>query len=317
MPTTTAPERVGTDDNSLPMIELDAAAFDPWRIQTVRHGLAMHPLLQPAALVGLGERLEARGSIRTHGNDATAGTPFGDAPRMHPNRRSAAETLSAVADAQAWMSLLNVQVDPVYRELVGSVLDDVQPRIERKDPGMCHRAGWIFVSSPNTVTPFHFDEEHNFILQIHGCKRIHVWDPDDEVVASEHARDRFHHRHQRDLLRWSEEFRARAHVFDLKPGDGAYMPSTSPHMVENGDNASVTASFTYYTDATRRNALLHKAHSMMRDVGIIPAPVGKRPLFDAMAHAGIATMLGCRRIATGLSGAREPNRRARFTLVGP
>src|SRR3546814_15209426 len=88
---------------------------------------------------------------------------------------------------------------------------------------MCHRGGWIFITSPNTVTPFHFDKEHNFILQIHGRKRIYVWDHRDTVVASEHSRALFHLSNERYLLRWREEFRERARVFDLEPGQGAYM----------------------------------------------------------------------------------------------
>ncbi|GAA3923138.1 cupin-like domain-containing protein [Luteimonas lutimaris] len=298
-----------------PLIEFDDATFDPWRVQTVRHHLCAHPLLQLPALAGLGERLEARGSIRTHDGSATAGTPFGEAPALHPNRKGAAGTLADVAKANAWMSLLNVQVDPTYRELVGTVLDSIQGQVERHDPGMSHRSGWIFVTSPNAVTPFHFDKEHNFILQVHGRKRIYVWDPDDTVVASEHARDRFHHHHDRHLLQWREEFRARAHVFDVGPGEGAYMPSTAPHLVENGDGPSVTASFTYYTRSTRRDALLHKAHSILREAGVPPPPVGRHPWFDAMTHAGISASVGVRRIATTLAGRPELSRRARFALV--
>ena len=30
--------------------------------------------------------------------------------------------------------------------------------------------GFIFVSSPNSVTPYHFDPEHNILLQIRGSK---------------------------------------------------------------------------------------------------------------------------------------------------
>ena len=183
------------------------------------------------------------------------------------------------------MSLLNVQIDPIYRELVGTVLDSVQPQVERHDPGMCHRGGWIFVSSPNTVTPFHFDKEHNFILQIHGHKRIYVWDHRDRGGQRARARP-FHLDHERDLLHWRDEFRERAHVFDLQPGQGAYMPSTSPHMVENGDNPSITASFTYYTDATRRDALLHAAHSMMRSAGSPRRRSARRRRCDAVTHAG-------------------------------
>lgn len=282
------------------LIEFDTAAFDPWRIQPVRHHLCEHPLLQPDALVELGARLEARGSVRSHGNDAKAGTPFNSAPDMFPNAKSAADTLRSLRDAKAWTSLLNVQGDAVYRALVAEVLDSVQPQVEARDPGMCHRAGWIFVTSPRTVTPFHFDKEHNFILQIHGRKRVYVWDHRDTVVASEHARDLFHLSHERYLLRWRDEFRARAQVFDLEPGQGAYMPSTSPHMVENGDEPSVTTSFTYYTDATRRDSLLHRAHALIRRTGITPPPVGRRPMFDALTHAIARPLRGSAWAADGV-----------------
>lgn len=282
------------------LIEFDAATFDPWRIQPVRHRLCDHPLLHPDALVELGARLEARGSIRTHGSDAKAGTPFNSAPDMFPNAKSAADTLRSLRDARAWMSLLNVQADEVYRALVAEVLDSVQPQVEARDPGMCYRAGWIFVSSPRTVTPFHFDKEHNFILQIHGRKRVYVWDHRDTVVASEHARDLFHLSHERYLLRWRDEFRARAQVFDLEPGQGAYMPSTSPHMVENGDEPSITTSFTYYTDATRRDSLLHRAHALIRRIGITPPAVGRSPAFDALTQAIARPLRGSAWAADGV-----------------
>jgi len=64
------------------------------------------------------------------------------------------------------------------------------------------------------------------------------------VVISERAREAFHATQPRDLIKWQHEFKERAHQFDLEPGHGAYLPSTSPHMVENGSDPSVTASFT-------------------------------------------------------------------------
>src|SRR3546814_15678645 len=95
----------------------------------------------------------------------------------------------------------------------------------------------------------------------------------------------------RYLLRWREEFRERARVFDLEPGQGAYMPSTSPHMVENGSEPSITASFTYYTDATRRDALLHRSHSLMRKLKVTPPAVKHASLFYTTIHAIAARML--------------------------
>ncbi|MCE5234136.1 MAG: cupin-like domain-containing protein [Mizugakiibacter sp.] len=296
-------------------LQVDWAAFDPWRIQAVRHRLGDHPLMQFGQLVELGRRLDGRGQVRTHSDRATAGTPFNDAPSLHPNARSAVDTLRSIRDARAWMSLLNVQTDPTYRRLVDAVLDEARAHLDRLDPGMHHRAGWIFISSPHAVTPFHIDKEHNFILQLQGRKRVYVWDHRDTVAVSERARGRFHRLHERDLIQWREELRERARVFDLEPGQGAYMPSTSPHMVENGDAPSVTMSFTYLTDATRRDARLHAIRDWMHRGGIAPPPVGSRPLFDRAIFAGSCALLGARRTAQRLLGRKVAPERAPYAAA--
>ncbi|HEX3759258.1 MAG TPA: cupin-like domain-containing protein [Kofleriaceae bacterium] len=271
-----------------PRIQLDPGSFEPWQIQAVRHALSEHPLLQIDALVELGRRQQQRKLVRTHSSAATAGTSFADAPSLHPNRNDAATTLADIERAGAWMSLLNVQADPIYRRLVDEVLDEVRPIVERRDPGMCYRAGWIFVSSPRTVTPFHMDHEHNFILQIRGTKRLYTWDPFDREVVSERAQELFHDQHSRELVVWSEAWRARARVFELEPGLGGYMPSTTPHLVENGDGPSITMSFTYYTDATRQRELLYRGNAQLRRLGLEPRPVGASPGRDRVKHAVIA-----------------------------
>lgn len=275
-------------------VSLDADAFDPWRIGEVRHRLGDHPLLRIDALIALAQRLEARRLVRTHSDAATAGSSFADAPRQHPNRRGAAETLSDVANAHAWMSLLNVQSDPVYRGLVDEVLDALRPTIERRDPGLCYRGGWIFVSSPGAITPFHIDHEHNVILQIAGRKRLYVWDPFDREVVSEQAQERFHDAHSREGVVWDERFRARARIFELEPGQGGYMPSTAPHMVENGDAPSITVSFTYYTDATRRRELLYRGNAKLRRLGLAPSPVGASAFRDGAKAALLSVGTGIR-----------------------
>jgi hypothetical protein len=283
-----------------PRIHIDQATFDPWKIQALTHALSEHPLLQIDALVELGKRQQERKLVRTHSADATAGTSFADAPNLHPNQQSAVATLSDIAKARAWMSLLNVQADPIYRAFIDEVLGEVRPIVDQRDPGMCYRAGWIFVSSPNAVTPFHIDHEHNFILQIRGTKRLYTWDPFDRVVVSERAQELFHDRHSRELVTWSDAWRARARVFELAPGLGGYMPSTTPHMVENGPEPSITISFTYYTDATRRRELIYRGNARLRGLGIDPAPVGTAPGRDRIKAA----------VLSGYSLARNRVRRA-------
>jgi hypothetical protein len=257
--------------------------------------LVGHPLFEADSLAALGQRLEARHCVRTHSDAATAGTSFAQAPQIHPSALPVASALRDVAQAKAWMSLLNVQSDATYRSLVDQVFDALAPMVNARDPGLCYRGGWIFVTSPHAVTPFHMDKEHNFILQINGSKTLYVWDPDDTEVLAEAARDLFHATHSRDLVQWQDSYRARAHRFELQPGMGAYMPSTSPHLVENGDGPSVTASFTYYTHATRRDALLHTLHHRLRERGASPRPVGDRPWLDEVAYAACRTAVTTKR----------------------
>lgn len=295
-----------------PLIELDWNNFHPWKVAAVRHKLSDHPLLQLDQLIELSKRLEERGRVRTHASSATAGTPFNQAPAIHPNSSSAADTLKRIRDAKAWLSLLNVQTDATYRGLVDQVLDSVQPLVEAKDPNMSYRGGWIFITSPNTVTPFHIDKEHNFILQIQGRKTIYVWEPDDEIVVSEKARDRFHALHDRDLIVWKEEFRKRAHRFEVGPGDGAYMPSTAPHLVEVGDEPSVTMSFTYYTESTRRQSMLHYARGHLAARGIALPHVGNSELLDRLVYMSATPVRATLRAARRLAGQPVVTERAKY-----
>ncbi|WP_407170704.1 cupin-like domain-containing protein [Bradyrhizobium sp. ORS 111] len=288
--------------NPASLIELDWAHFDPWAVMPVTHRISDHPRLQIEELVELAKRLESKGRIRAHTNAAEAGTSFSNAPDLHPVKQPLVRTMEHIAAAQAWMSLLNVQTDPLYRELVDEVLDSVRPNVELKDPGMSYRGGWIFVSSPKTVTPFHVDKEHNFILQIKGQKTIYVWEPDDLRVVSDRARDRFHSRHDRSLITWREEFRKLAHCFKVGPGQGAYMPSTSPHLVEVGDEPSITVSFTYYTDSTRRDSLIHKIRGRLSELGVdIPSGQGKSVVNNGLYLSARAARAATRAVyrATG------------------
>jgi hypothetical protein len=285
-----------------PLIEFDTAAFDPLRIMAVRHRLMDHPLLQLPKLLELGRRLNAKGSVRTHNDQASAATDFTHAPDTHKTRLSVEETIRRIEEAQAWLALHNVQQDPEYRTLVDEVLDDVRPRVEAKDPGMGYRAGWIFITSPNAVTPYHMDHEHNFILQVHGRKTLNVWEPLDREVVTERSLELFHAKWSRELVTYDERFQPRARVFQLEPGLGGYMPLTSPHWVKNGDNVSVTVSFTYYTDLTRRLETLYRGNYTLRARGLAPAPVGRTPARDAVKHLAFRGYLDAQRLGRRLLG---------------
>lgn len=226
--------------------------------------------------------MAARSQVRFHGATTTAASSFQTAPDQHKTGMTALETVKNIGSAGSWVSFLNVQTDPEYRALVTDVLDRMRPLVEPRDPGMYGYAGWIFLTSPGVVTPYHMDRENNFILQIRGRKTIHVWDPNERSVISPLVREEFNTFRSREKATYKDEFLPYARVFDAKPGDGAYMPSNGPHWVKNGDAISITASFTYYTRGTKRYELLCRANSALRRLGLNPRAPGDSRLRDGV-----------------------------------
>ena len=263
-------------------------------------------MLQLDRLLPFAQRHEKRGLVRSHSDQAKAGSSFHDAPDEHPNPWDATRTLEDIENAHAWVSLLNIQADPEYRKLIDEILDELRPVVTARDPGMCYRAGWIFISSPGAVTPFHMDQEHNFIMQIRGNKRLYVWDPFDRSIVSERGQELFHAKYSRELVTWREEFLAKAIKFDLAPGLGGYMPQTAPHLVENGAGASITVSFTYQTDATCKRARVYRGNHRIRSLGLTPTPVGVSPLRDSVTSAVMRGLAGARRMTLRARGLPTP-----------
>lgn len=280
-------------DIDTPTIAMDWNTFDPWRITPFTHTFTDHALLQRDELIALGKRCRGTNRWYTFNNDARPDTDFDAAASLYPSARSAVDSIRAIDDAQAWVLLRHIQIDPTYRALVNLAFDPIVPLIENKDPGVYFRAGWIFCASPKTFTPFHIDRSHVFLLQVSGTKTVYVWDAQDREVVDDRARDCFHARHDLSRTRWEDRFRTRAHVFRLAPGMGVYMPLTSPHMVETGDESSTTVSFTYNTLATRRIARVHVMRETLLRFGLPVPPYGASRLFDSVANLVSTAMIAC------------------------
>ena len=88
-------------------------------------------------------------------------------------------------EANAWLTLLNIEDDPEYAALMNSALDQLEPGMVDRQGHMRNRVGFIFVSSPNSVTPAHFDIEHSLLMQVSGSKTV-------SFGHFEHERDRRH-----------------------------------------------------------------------------------------------------------------------------
>jgi hypothetical protein len=138
----------------------------PEKVHKLRHNLSGHPLLTLPAMVELATRLRPE-HVEHNQGDLPIGIAPGDVPAP---RLSVAETIRSIEQNGSWMALKFIENAPEYRELMEFALREVEPAIRDKTGPMLNLESFIFVSAPGAVTPFHFDPEHNILVQIRGHK---------------------------------------------------------------------------------------------------------------------------------------------------
>src|SRR5215510_5801327 len=218
----------------------------------IRHHLAGHPLFSLRRLIELANRLPEE-KVKYSRADISVDAGLYGGPRTGLSIR---ETIQRIEECRSWMVINNVELDPEYRQLLDRCLDEIQFFSEPIDRGMFRREGFIFISSPLSVTPFHMDPEYNFLLQIRGKKQISIWDSRDRSVLSETALERYFSDTDKHIV-FKEEYQQKASIFELTPGTGLHFPVVAPHWVRNGAEVSVSLSVTFRTPASERRRVVY------------------------------------------------------------
>jgi hypothetical protein len=279
----------------LALVDVDpqifAAYFNrkPFR---VRHSLCGHPLFELPRLLQLARSLPER-FVEYNGGSLPVGARPEETPRTG---LSAEETIRRIEECGSWMVLKRVEQDPEYGALLDACLDEIAVHARRVAPPMERREGFIFLSSPNAVTPFHIDPEYNFLLQIHGTKTVSMWDPADRFVLPEEELERFYASFVHRNLPWRDVFQTTAFVLPLAPGQGLHFPVTVPHWVKNGPEVSISFSITFRTADSARRELLYKANARLRKLGLSPRPVGDSILLDRTKQAAFGALAQLKRL---------------------
>lgn len=258
---------------------LENKRFSMDEIQGVQHTLASEPLLSLEKLTALAARMSAK-LTRWHSADIPVGTDFSTAAKEHANGKSLLQTLETIDSAASWVYLQQIEKDPEYAGLVREVLGSLAPQISQPGQNMSDFHGWVFISSPGAVTPYHMDHETNFLLQIRGAKSVSVWDPRDRSVLAEEELEHFHGAWSLSRTQYRDSLSAKARVFEANPNTGVFMPFTAPHAVKNGPEVSITLSLTFLTDDNRRESAAFAANNRLRQMGMSPPPVGRHPWLD-------------------------------------
>ena len=236
------------------------------------HQLGDHPLMQLDALAQMAEALPQH-SVEYNRADLPLGLNGEKAPE---NGIGIGETIRNIATTGSWAALKNIEQVPAYNTLLTTLLEELRPTIEAKTGAMLKPQGFVFITSPNGVTPYHFDPEHNILLQLMGSKVMTMFPAGDARYAPDETHETYHTGGGRDLF-WRDDLVAGGRQWPLAPGEALYVPVMSPHFVKNGPAPSVSLSITWRSEWSFAEADARAFNSLLRKAGLAPRAPGRWP----------------------------------------
>ena len=277
--------------------ELPLVGAFPEQAVEFTHALHGDDRMSLASIAELADRLPRRSVVYDTAEQSLlapkAGPPRGQLD--HPG-----DVIRDLEDANAWLTLLNVEDDPAYADLMNTMLDQLEASMGWRQGKMRNRAAFLLASSPNSVTPVHFDIEHSLLMQVNGSKRLSIGRFESEA-ACRHEIDRYWDGSHGRIEALPEEVRSYAMV----PGVGVYIPPAVPHWVHNGPAISASITFTYFTTATLRQNRIEHLNSRLRRLHMTPRPPGQSAPVDAVKSAVVGAWGLTKPVRVGMANARS------------
>lgn len=270
-----------------PIAQAAFAQAYPRRFCKLQHGLHAEPLMQLDALADLAGLLPP-GSIEYN----PGALPIGIAPEDVPvSTMGVVETIRNIRDSGSWVVLKRIEQIGAYADLLEHILAELTDIVVPRTGAMMQREGFIFISSPEAVTPFHFDPEHNILLQLAGSKTMTIFPVDDETISPPSVHEAFHMGEHHRNLQWSDSFAASGTAVSLTPGEAIHVPVKSPHWVKVGPEPSVSLSITWRSQWSYAEADARAFNRAMRKIGLnlqSPRPFPARNIGKAMAWRALS-----------------------------
>lgn len=243
-----------------------------------RHGLTGHPALSLETLAEVLPSLPSEDVFHSNGQLAV-GDNLDTAHLDHRPSQRLADAVVSLRDTQAYIMVRRPERHAAFRGLHDQLCDDMGAHLRAAGQrGEISDAKlYLFIASPNAVTPFHIDRYSTFLLQFRGTKTVTVFPPWDPAVVSDLDTERYV-THEAGRPHWSPELDARGTRFTFQPGEALHIPFVSGHHVKNGaDDVSISMSVIFRTPETRTlTSALNFNRRLRRVLGLVggqPAPI--------------------------------------------
>jgi hypothetical protein len=285
----------------LPLLPLAAAPlrFDEGAFR-LRHTLLGHPTLELGNLARVVLELPREDVFFSSGL-VPKDTDFDRAHLEHRTGLSLEATVGDLTRSDSYVMVRAPERHPSFHGLYRALLAQVEGLMQAQ--GVGRRAVdpmlYLFLASPNSVTPFHVDRYSTLLLQFRGTKEVQVSPAWDERVVSAQDLEAFAAR-SGVRVPYRPAFESAATRFTFGPGDALHIPFAAPHAVKNGPgDVSVSLSIIFQTEVTARHLrVMHLNHALRRRL----APLGFRPTPANRSVALDAVKDGVQRVLGGLRG---------------
>lgn len=192
------------------------------------------------------------------------------------------DLIALLNSTQSWIVLRHIQQIPRYKALMHKTFQEIcfYDFISKND--CFDLASFIFISSPNFITPFHIDPEHNFLFQITGKKEVLVNDASVAPLISSSEIEDFYADEFGYSLNFGPDYLSGLTPMKLDAGEGVYIPFTFPHMVFNGNDISISYSLTFRTKMSEHHRRVHLANRALRLLGLKTKKYGESKFGDSL-----------------------------------
>jgi Cupin-like domain len=243
------------------------------------HNLAEHPLFEIPRLVELANTIASkhdRNKVVCLSSNIQPDRKWSD---MAP-KEQITETIANIEKSGSLVVIKSAHLDPDYKILMDRILAELE---DLTGVPLQKEITWsetyVFISSPNSITPYHIDHESNFLFQIKGEKDVHLFDPFDRSILTEREIEEYF-AYDLQAATYREENQNKANIYHLIPGKAVHHPSLAPHWVKNSNNVSVSLSINFCMRSIDLNARVYQVNHFLRKLGINPTPPGHSVIKD-------------------------------------
>jgi hypothetical protein len=259
--------------------QLDSAAFK------FNHKLLGHPSLSLENLARVLPELPA-GRVEFSKGLLDINDDFEKTLENGTSKLKLEDIIENIRTSNSYIMVNHPDVHPSFAPIKRQLVEDVESIMRRLgigkeaiDPRL-----FLFIASPNSVTPFHIDRYSNFLMQFRGSKHVSVFPQWDEraVTAKHHEA---YMAYANTKLPFNDEIDALGSRFEFKPGEAIHIPFLAGHHVRNGsEDVSISMAIFFNTEQNNawRKALRFNgiARKVLSRVGMNPAPIGKQAWRD-------------------------------------